>query len=301
MTAAAPASVTVSRARVAFGRTVALDGVDLFAAGGVVALLGPNGAGKSTLLRCLATARALDGGTLTVDGLDPTAPAQRTEIRRRLGYLPQRPAFSPPSRVVDVVDYLAICKGLHDERRRNVEVRRVLAAVGLADLAGARVRTLSGGTLQRLALAQALLGRPSLLVLDEPATGLDPEQRLVLRSLLSHEGERATVVISTHLTDEAAAFSQRVVVLDAGRVRFAGTPAELASTATGRVWTSPVAPPEHTAEHAGGDPVQLAWRTPEGSWRCLGGAPPAAAAVSPTLEDAYLLMVGARGRTPPQS
>lgn len=281
-----PAIVAATGIVARYGRTVALDGLDLYARGEVVALLGPNGAGKSTLLRCLATARLVDGGELTIDGRDPRTVRDREVIRSHLGYLPQRPAFAGAARVFDVVDYLAICKGHHDERRRHTEVRRVLDAVGMADAAGDRVRTLSGGRVQRVALAQALVGRPSLLVLDEPSTGLDPEQRLVLRSQLSAATEHATVVVSTHSTDDAAVSAQRVVVLDGGRILAAGTPAELAARARGRAWLSSAPPPPGTS---------VAWRTSDGRWRSLGAAPPGGVPAEPTLEDAYLLAVGARG------
>lgn len=141
-----------------------------------------------------------------------------------------------------------------------------------------------GGMVRRLGIAQARLGHPRLVVLDEPAAGLDPEQRLLLRDRLSSAGERSTVIVSTHLTDEAAAFSQSLYVMDAGRIVFAGTPSTLAALAQGRVW--------HAAAPPGPGPgVRRSWRTPEGSYRCIGDPPPGAALDTPTLEDAYLLLV----------
>lgn len=184
-----------------FGCTRALSGVTLSAHGGVTTLVGPNAAGKTTLLRGVATVIGLDGGDVRVDGMDPSPPAERTEIRRRLGYLPQNPDFNPHGTVYDVVDYLAVLKGATDRRARQVDVRRVLDLVGLADRLEERVRALSGGMRQRLGLALALLGDPGLVVLDEPAVSLDPEQRLLLREQISLLGEHATVIVSTHLTD----------------------------------------------------------------------------------------------------
>lgn len=264
-----------------YGDRIALADVSLSALGGVVTVLGPNGAGKSTLLRSLATVQRATAGAIHVDGLDVSLEPDRTEARRRIGYLPQDPAFAPRARVFDVVDYLAICKEHRPRRPRHVEVRRVLDAVELADRAQDRIASLSGGMVRRVALAQALLGSPRLLVLDEPAAGLDPDQRLRLRDLLSTLGERATVVVSTHLTDEAAAVSRSVVVIDGGRVRFHGSPSQLTARAAGRVWISPQPSPA----------AYRTWRLPDGGHRCIGHPPADARLVAPTMEDGYLLVV----------
>ena len=275
------ASVRIDRLGHHYGDRVALDDTSLSALGGVITVLGPNGAGKSTLLRSLATVQKPSTGSIHVDGLDISLEPDRTEARRRIGYLPQDPEFAPRARVFDIVDYLAICKEHHDRRRRHLEVRRVLDAVELADRASDRVASLSGGMVRRVALAQALLGSPRLLVLDEPAAGLDPDQRLRLRDRLSTLGEQATVVVSTHLTDEAAAVSTSVVVIDAGRLRFHGSPAQLTARAQGHVWISPQPPVS----------ARRTWRLPDGSHRCIGDPPPGAQLVPPTMEDGYLMLV----------
>jgi ABC-2 type transport system ATP-binding protein len=275
------ASLRVQSVGHSYGSRRALDGVDVSALGGVVTILGPNGAGKSTLLRCVATGQRPSVGSIHVDGLDIALEPDRTEARRRIGYLPQQPAFAPRATVFDVIDYLAICKEHDDRRRRHGEVMRVLDAVGLVDRRTDRVGTLSGGMVRRLGLAQALLGTPRLIVLDEPAAGLDPDQRLGLRDQLSHLGAQATVLVSTHLTDEAAAMSSQVVVIASGRTRFSGTPSTLVATAAGRVW------------EAGGQPGHAvrSWRLPSGRFRCVGSPPSGAELVDPTMEDAYLLAV----------
>ena len=284
----APATLAVDRVQRRYGRAFAVDGVSLSAHGGVVALVGPNGAGKTTLLRCLATVLPPSAGSVHVDGLDVTHPDQRTAVRRRLGYLPQEAAFAPHARVFDVVDYVGIVKDQHDVRRRHADVLRVLGEVGLRDRAGDKVKTLSGGMRRRLGIAQALLGRPGLVLLDEPATGLDPEQRLRLRDRLARLGEEATVVVSTHLIDEVAALAHVIHVLDRSRLVWSGTPAALAATAAGRVWRSASAP-------LGSAAVRASWRRPDGSHRCVGTPPPGAELLAPTLEDAYLLLVGPAG------
>lgn len=261
------------------GRQV-LAGVDLLAQGGVISLLGPNGAGKTTLLRCLATVVAQDAGTVSIDGLDPSREPERIEIRRRLGYLPQDVGVVEGATAFDTVDYLAVLKGERDDRRRRRAVFDVLDRVGLRDRAGERVERLSGGMRRRLGLAQALLGSPSLLLLDEPGAGLDPDERLRLREILTERRSTATVVVSTHMTDEAA-ISDTVIVLDDGGIRFNGTPERLAAVAAGRTWVQPGLPPPD---------VRASWRLADGRTRCLGTPPPGADLVPPTLEDGYLLV-----------
>src|ERR1700685_766458 len=214
-----------------YGATRALDGVDFALERGSTGLLGPNDAGKTTLLSILATVSEPDAGRVSVLGLDPRDGAERVEIRRRLGYLPQELRYQRHFTVAAFLDYVAILKEITDRRRRAEEVARVLAAVGLERRARTRIRTLSGGMRQRLGIAQALLGQPELLILDEPAAGRDPGQRLRSRELLSGLPGDPVIVLSTHQADDIAAICPKVIVLLQGRVRFAGTPAELAATA----------------------------------------------------------------------
>ena len=261
----------------AFGRTRAVDEVTLASGRGVIGLLGPNGAGKTTLLRMVATVLAPDAGELRVLGLDPTRAGERVEIRRRLGYLPQQPGLYAGFTPWDMVDYVAVLKEHTDQDWRRSEVRRVLESVELQDVMHKKVRSLSGGMKQRVALACAMVGNPDLLVLDEPANGLDPDQRLRLRSLLSTS---STVLMSTHNISEVSALCQRVYVMFSGRIRFTGTPAELAGLAVGRVW-----------EDDRQDPDAIrSWLTSTGSYRHLGDPPNGAQVVDPTLDDGYLLL-----------
>ena len=266
-----------------YGRTTALDGVSFTLDDGVTGLLGPNGAGKTTLLRILATAVAADSGELTTLGLDPRTAAGRLAVRRRLGYLPQNPGFHQNFTAFEFVDYVAILKEMVDRRGRHDEVRRVLEAVGLDGQRGVKIKALSGGMRQRVALAAALLADPALMILDEPTVGLDPEQRLRLRELIASCGEGRTVLLSTHQTEDVMTVCQRVIVLDHGRIRFDGGPVDLAAVARGRVWTS-------EARTSG---ALAAWRTGAGSYHNIGDPPPGAELVDPSIEDGYLMLVDA--------
>ena len=280
-------SVRISDLSRRYGSIRALDEVSLGLDRGVTGLLGPNGAGKTTLLSILATVASPDTGSLSVFGLDPSDHRERVQIRRKLGYLPQELGFHRHFTVAAFLDYVAILKEMTNARRRHAEVARVLAAVDLQDQARRKIRTLSGGMRRRLGLAQALLGNPELLVLDEPAGGLDPEQRLRFRELLCDLPGDPVVVLATHQVEDVTAICSRVVVLLAGRIRFDGTPAGLASQAAGQVWLA-------DARDAS---AELSWRTGDGRWRHIGHQFPAGAETVPaTAEDGYLLLSGAVGR-----
>jgi ABC-2 type transport system ATP-binding protein len=286
MTAASTVSLTGVTKR--YRGTPALESVDLAFHPGITGLLGPNGAGKTTFLRIVATVLAPDAGEVRLLGRIPDTPERLADIRRRLGYLPQEMGFPRGFTAFGFVDYMAVLKEWTVRASRHDEVRRVLDLVDLGDLATKRLSALSGGQRRRVALSQALLGEPELLLLDEPTTGVDPEQRVTLRQVLSRAGERSTVLLSTHQTEDVAALCDRVVVLDRGRVRFDGPVLDLVSTATGRVW---LADAPHPAARA-------SWRTGTGRHRNVGdAAPPGADLAEPTLEDAYLLLLGDGART----
>ena len=267
-----------------FRSTHALQGMTFSAERGIIGLLGPNGAGKTTLLRMVATVLAPDSGSLRLLGYDPQNAADRLQIRRRLGYMPQEPGFHRHFTAFEFVDYVAILKEWTDRRARHDEVRRVLNLVGLGDVAGKKIKHLSGGMRRRVALSQALIGDPDLLVLDEPTAGLDPQQRLRFRQLVSRIAERQTVLLSTHQTEDVAALCEQVVVIDKGQLLFDGTPHDLSEHARGNVWVAD----ERDLR------AELSWRTGTGRHRHIGNAPAGAALVEPTVEDGYLLLAGER-------
>ena len=269
-----------------FGGTAAVRQVSVDLRPGVVGLLGPNGAGKTTLLRLLSTSLPPSGGRIVVAGFDVTAThANRIEARRRIGYCPQEVVFPRGMTAASFLDYLAVLKEWQDTEARAREVRRVLDLVNLGDRGAMKVSKLSGGQRRRLAIAQALIGAPDLLILDEPTTGLDPEQRASLRGLIS--GLPGTVLISTHQTEDVSALCDRVLVIDDGAIRFDGTVPELLATAAGRVRLGPT---------ASVGAVQT-WKTGTGLVRSVGGQPaPDSSVVDPSVEDAYLLL-RSEGRT----
>lgn len=261
-----------------FGSTTALDDFTWSGGSGVIGLLGPNGAGKTTLLRMLATVLAPDRGTIRLLGFDPARSGDRLAIRRLLGYLPQDTGLYPGFSGFDLVDYVAVLKEITSSKTRRDQVRQALCSVGLEDEMHRRIRTLSGGMKRRVAIAAALVGQPRFLVLDEPSAGLDPDQRLRLRDVISRAGQHGTVVVSTHHTDEVAAFCQQVLVLDRGRMCFAGTPGELATMAAGRVWVD---------DHPHPEAIRT-WVTGDGLVRSIGMPPPGVQLVDPNIDDGYL-------------
>jgi ABC-2 type transport system ATP-binding protein len=215
-----------------FGRTQAVAGVDLSAGPGVFGLLGPNGAGKTSLLRMMATVIPPSSGRLRLLGRDPGGYGPRREIRRRLGYLPQNLGYYPSFTVAEFVEYFALLKEMPPARVPSA-VATAIERTGLGDKARARLRTLSGGMLRRAGIAQAIVNEPELLLLDEPTAGLDPEQRVAFRALLRECGQRATVLVSTHLVEDVGAACTEVAVMNQGKIAFHGTPDELTARGEG--------------------------------------------------------------------
>ncbi|MFI7503414.1 ATP-binding cassette domain-containing protein [Streptomyces sp. NPDC049687] len=225
-------TIRVSGLRVRHRRTVALDAVDLDLGLGVHGLLGPNGAGKTSLIRVLATVAQPDAGRVEILGEDAGDPRRRGAVRARLGYLPQEFGYYPGFTVREFVAYVAWLKDM-PVAGTPAAVERAIARVGLEGRADAKVKTLSGGMIRRVGIAQAIVNEPDVLLLDEPTAGLDPEQRVEFRELLRDLGARATVVVSTHLVEDVAAACTEVTLLEAGRVAYQGTPASLTGLGEG--------------------------------------------------------------------
>jgi ABC-type multidrug transport system ATPase subunit len=224
----ATASIRVSGLTVRHRRTTALDAVDLDFGPGVHGLLGPNGAGKTSLIRVLATVAEPTEGRVRMLGSDLRHRQKRGAVRRELGYLPQDFGYYPGFTVREFVAYVAWLKEV-PAAGAPAAVERAVARVGLADRIDAKVKTLSGGMIRRVGIAQAIVNDPRVLLLDEPTAGLDPEQRVEFRALLRELGRAATVIVSTHLVEDVAAACTDVTLIEAGQVAYRGTPHSLAA------------------------------------------------------------------------
>lgn len=275
---------------------LALDDVTLTLNEGMVGLLGPNGAGKSSLMRILATLTPPTSGEATVFGV-PLSQAE--EIRRLIGYLPQQFQVYPQLTGEEYLDYVAVMKGMTDKKRRKAEIEALLEQVNLKDKARKRVQTYSGGMKRRLGIAQALLGSPRLLIVDEPTAGLDPEERVRFRNLLTRFSLGRIVLLSTHIVADIESNCRQIAVLDKGKVKLSGELADLQEFGRGKVWESRLS----ESQFAGLDPMSVVSTRPvEGGGllcRVIGAAPPPGAdttLVQPTLEDGYLALLR-MGRT----
>ncbi|MBN1939434.1 MAG: ABC transporter ATP-binding protein [Candidatus Aminicenantes bacterium] len=267
----------------------ALRDVNLDIGAGIFGLLGPNGAGKTTMIRILITLLKPTDGRVEVDGLE--IGGHRGEIRRRIGYLPQE--FSTFSRLKtwEFLDYIARLRAIGPKSRRRALVEKVLEDVGLYEARDRRAMKLSGGMKRRLGIAQTLLGDPDILVIDEPTVGLDPEERVRFRNLLSDLARRDKVILlSTHIVGDISSTCSHIALLREGRVAFDGPPEDLTARARGRTWKTTVAAMDldgiksrysviSTVPSNGGFEVRLvAGRFDDGP----------AEAVEPNLEDAYV-------------
>jgi len=214
--------------------TRALDGVDLEIGKGMFGLLGPNGAGKSTLMRAISTLQTPTSGSIQFGDIDVIANPEA--LRRTLGYLPQDFGVYPRVSAVDLLDHMAVLKGIAGKGERKDTVETLLQQVNLWDVRKKAVAGYSGGMRQRFGIAQALIGRPSLIIVDEPTAGLDPEERNRFLNLLAEIGENVVVILSTHIVDDVADLCPRMAVLAGGRILKEGAPADLVQGLSGKVW-----------------------------------------------------------------
>jgi ABC-2 type transport system ATP-binding protein len=214
--------------------TRALRGISLDVPPGMFGLLGRNGAGKSTLMRILATLQEPDEGTVRLGELDVIR--QKERVRETLGYLPQSFGFHPRVRAERLLDHFAVLKGLVDAGSRREAVTALLRRTNLWDVRNQRVGTFSGGMRQRLGVAVALLGNPTLIIVDEPTAGLDPEERVRFLNLLSEIGEASAVILSTHIVEDVEELCSNLAIIDRGEILLAGAPARVIGDIRGRIW-----------------------------------------------------------------
>ena len=266
----------------------------LAVAGGVLGLLGPNGAGKSTLMQMIATITRPTAGRILFDGHDIVTSPDR--LRARLGYLPQDFGVYDNLTAVEFLSYFAALKGVHDRRR----VHAMLDTVNLHAVANRVVGGFSGGMKQRLGIAQALINQPDLLIVDEPTAGLDPEERVRFRHVLSDAGFGKLVILSTHVVSDIESIATQIAIMKEGRLLALSTPEELLQRATGHVWEITLSSEEFAARRSTLK-ISGAVRTSSGVCARVVGqeAPPGGASpVDPTLEDAFLYTLNAGTAAP---
>jgi ABC-type multidrug transport system ATPase subunit len=214
--------------------TRALDNVSLIIPAGMFGLLGPNGAGKSTLMRTIATLQTPTSGSIVFDGLDVLKEPEA--LRRTLGYLPQDFGVYPRVSAYDMLDHMAVLKGIGAGGERKQTVETLLHKVNLWDVRKKALAGFSGGMRQRFGIAQALIGNPKLIIVDEPTAGLDPEERNRFLNLLAEIGDTVVVILSTHIVEDVADLCPRMAVLAQGRILLEGAPQALIAETQGRVW-----------------------------------------------------------------
>jgi ABC-type multidrug transport system ATPase subunit len=216
----------------------ALDDVSLTIQPWLYGLLGPNGAGKSTLMRTVATLQAPSAGYVRFDDIDVLAEPEK--LRRILGYLPQDFGVYPRVSAYDMLDHMAVLKGIADRRERKETVEALLNQVNLWAVRNKALAGFSGGMRQRFGIAQALIGDPRLIIVDEPTAGLDPEERNRFLNLLAEIGENVVVILSTHIVEDVSDLCPAMAIISGGRIVREGSPAELVEQLTGRIWTKTI-------------------------------------------------------------
>jgi ABC-2 type transport system ATP-binding protein len=212
----------------------ALSDVSLTIPAGMFGLLGPNGAGKSTLMRILATLQDADSGTATLGDLDLLR--DKEKVRTVLGYLPQEFGLYPKVNALDLLDHLATLKGIHDRKQRRGLVQALLTRTNLWEARYRRLGTFSGGMKQRFGIAQALIGDPKMIIVDEPTAGLDPEERVRFHNLLADIGEGIVIILSTHIVSDVSDLCRQMAILHGGQVVRAGDPQTLVSSLQNKIW-----------------------------------------------------------------
>jgi len=220
----------------------ALNQVELEIKKGLFGLLGPNGAGKSSLMRTIATLQQPDSGSITFNDIDVIN--QPNELRQRLGYLPQDFGVYPRISAYDLLEHLAILKGIHHKAERQETVEGLLARTNLFTSRHRAVHGYSGGMRQRFGIAQALLGDPDLLIVDEPTAGLDPEERNRFHNLLVSLGRDKVIILSTHIVDDVSELCEDMAVLGSGRILLQGNPIPVTDSLQGKIWRKTVQPYE---------------------------------------------------------
>jgi len=273
----------------------ALQDVSLNIGAGMFGLLGPNGAGKSTLMRIVATLQEADSGSVFLDGIDVLNDHDR--VRQVLGYLPQEFGLYPKVTALEMLDHFADLKGFANGGERKALVEALLRQTNLWDARHQRLGTFSGGMKQRFGIAQALIGDPKLIIVDEPTAGLDPEERVRFHNLLSEIGEQVVVILSTHIVSDVSDLCQSMAIINLGRVLVEGNPVELARSLRGRIWQKLISRAELGAHKENFSVLSSRLVSGKTLLRVYSEAEPAAGfePAEPDLEDLYFWRVSQPG------
>jgi ABC-2 type transport system ATP-binding protein len=271
----------------------ALIDVNLEIPAGMFGLLGPNGAGKSTLMRTLATLQEPDAGTVMLGDLDVLR--DKDGVRRILGYLPQEFGVYPKFSAEAMLNHFAVLKGISESTERKRTVERILDITNLTSVRKQNLGTFSGGMRQRFGVAQALLGHPELIIVDEPTAGLDPQERQRFLNLLSEIGENVVVILSTHIVDDVRELCSQMAIIHKGRVLMSGDPRMFTAELEGKVWRKSIGKDEVPAYEASMQVISKRLLAGRPSIRVLSEVPPGDGfePVTPDLEDVYLATIQA--------
>lgn len=272
-----------------YGKKQALRRVNLTISQGMFGLLGPNGAGKTTLMKILATLLPKTGGKVTICGTDIS---QEREIRRMVGYLPQDFSMYGNMTVYEAMDYLGVLSGMKKAERRE-RIPMLLEKVNLTENHGTKVKAMSGGMRRRLGIAQAILHNPRVLIVDEPTTGLDPEERVRFRNLLFEIAEERIVILSTHIVGDIEATCENIAVLNQGELLFQGTVTDLLEHAEGKIFTATVSRMELPMLKKQYEVTSMLIQGNEAQVRFVAEEKPFASAnlCEPNVEDAYMFLM----------
>ncbi|GHO48697.1 ABC transporter ATP-binding protein [Ktedonospora formicarum] len=277
------------------GDIQALTDVNLVFHNGMFGLLGPNGAGKTTLMRILAGILRPTSGTIQVGEHNAESERGRPAIKRLLGYLPQDLGVYPDLSAREFLDYVGILKGLDERKTRKHRIDEVLELVSLSTVANRKLKTFSGGMKRRVGIAQALLNDPKLLIVDEPTVGLDPEERIRFRNLLSDLGGDRIVLLSTHIVEDIAQTCRSLAIMNKGHITFQGSTIELANAARRRVWMVTTSGPKPEGDITVVSTMNMGATV---QYRVVGELTnPGAIPVEPSLEDSYVWLMREK-RTP---
>ena len=267
------------------GGVRALQDIHLDVPRGMFGLLGPNGAGKSSLMRTIATLQQPDCGAITFNGIDILQ--DKTALRRALGYLPQEFGAYPRTSALTMLKHLAALKGIHGSQQQQV-VENLLVKTNLWDARDKRIDKFSGGMKQRYGIAQALLGNPSLLIVDEPTAGLDPAERRRFLNIIAEVGEGTVVILSTHIVDDVKELCSQVAIMGRGRILKVGEPLQMIREMNGKLWTQLVNREEVAAIRARHTVLSTLLKAGSTEVRVLSDAQPEGMQpATPELEDVY--------------